>query len=654
MRQYMVVAFRDGEPDEQCVLRETGCIIGRAAEANLVLPHTTISRQHAAIRQIGEQVFVQDLASTNGVFVNGEQVKQSVVREGDFLTVGAYTVVIRAMGDAAKLDLPRGKTFCIGYDAARRLHEETLERQSPKQFTALYRASLLLGERLTRETLLREAVGLVAQSLPARNGAIVLCTGDLSKKEVAESFSLDSTSENLPPSRTLVDYVLRTRTAMLTDDAQRDPRFQNADTVIRRRIGSAMCVPLFGARQSVGVMYVDAGKARNAFTKSDLGFLTAMAHVVGLAVENQVLDERNAKQQQLVELGRAVAEISHDMRGIFTAVLGGVDILGFALNEEDPGRAARAFEMVRSGAERAERYMADLLLFVKEEEIERGPTLLNQLIQDVLDLNGPLAQRHGVELTFYGGGFERANIDGRKIHRAVSNVVKNAIEACADGHGEVTVSVARRGGALMVQVSDTGCGIAPEDLPKVSDPFFSRKGAAGTGLGLAISHRIVEQHGGSVAIESVVGEGTLITLTIPDLPSSLDATVPGAPPPTTAAFFKRCPGCGTTWVTQHDLLSDPGVQVSGYQMRPDDLSSGLFLFDHGCGTTLAVAAGDFRHLYDGPVYKKSLADSETCPRFCLHENELRPCKQECERAHIRETLQIVRNWPKRESPSSPV
>ncbi len=647
MQQYVVVAFRDGEPDRQCVLKEAGCVVGRIPEADLVLSDTTISRQHAVLRIANGRVRIQDLSSTNGVFVNGEQVQQSVVHEGDFMSVGAYTVVIRSLEETDQEAQPRGKTFCIGYDAARRLHEESLEKQGSKQSVALYKAALLLGQRLPRADFLREVLGLVSHALPARNGSVVLCTEDLSRQEVAGSFSLDQSSNSLPPSRTLVDYVLRTRTAMLTEDAQTDPRFSSAETVIRRRIGAAMCVPLCGSRQSAGAFYVDAGKEKGRFSKQDLGFLTAIAHVLGVAVENQLLDERNAKQQQLVELGRAVAEISHDMRGIFTAILGGVDLLGNSLRDGDQKRAIRSYEMVRAGAEQAERYMADLLLFVKKTELQRTPTHINGLIRDVLELTRPLARQRGVELAFRGGGFERANLDGQQVHRALGNIIKNAVEACPEGSGKVTVSVSRQGTTLVIQVRDTGCGIAAEDLPRLAAPFFSEKGSAGTGLGLAISYRIVEQHGGRIVVDSRVGEGTVFTVFFPEVADGLDSTgLVSTPVPSSTVGFKRCPGCSTAWATQDDFLSDPAVVVSGYQVFPDDLAKGLFLFDHTCGTTLAVPAGDFRHLYDGPIYKQCLAGTENCPRYCEQMDEFRPCTEKCERAHIREALQIVRNWPK--------
>jgi hypothetical protein len=87
----------------------------------------------------------------------------------------------------------------------------------------------------------------------------------------------------------------------------------------------------------------------------------------------------------------------------------------------------------------------------------------------------------------------------------------------------------------------------------------------------------------------------------------------------------------------------------GYQSWLDDLELGLFLFNHDtCGTTLALQAGAFTDLYDGPVFAGSgkLMGTDACSTYCLNSSDLRPCPKECECAYVRQVLQIVRSWPK--------
>ena len=111
--------------------------------------------------------------------------------------------------------------------------------------------------------------------------------------------------------------------------------------------------------------------------------------------------------------------------------------------------------------------------------------------------------------------------------------------------------------------------------------------------------------------------------------------------------FKKCTFCGYRWQSRKDFLEDVSTEMIGYQVNFDNLRLGLFLFNHlDCGTTLGIPAGVFKDLYNGPVYSERLLESEQCPSYCLHENQLDPCPVRCECAYVREIIQIIRSWQK--------
>lgn len=111
-------------------------------------------------------------------------------------------------------------------------------------------------------------------------------------------------------------------------------------------------------------------------------------------------------------------------------------------------------------------------------------------------------------------------------------------------------------------------------------------------------------------------------------------------------FFKRCPMCGRLWESRDGFLSDPRIEIIGYQSCFKELTAGYFLFNHSCAGTLAVLVEKFADLYDGPVYQTRKTGTSECPRFCLHQEELAPCPARCECAFVREVIQVVRSWPK--------
>ena len=112
-------------------------------------------------------------------------------------------------------------------------------------------------------------------------------------------------------------------------------------------------------------------------------------------------------------------------------------------------------------------------------------------------------------------------------------------------------------------------------------------------------------------------------------------------------MFKRCPCCGTDWKLRSDFLEDADIDLVGYQEHFDELTAGLFLFNHSCKTTMAIHVDGFTDLYDGPVFSSRLNGSESCPELCLQEDNLESCRAECECAFVREILQIIREWPKK-------
>ncbi len=110
--------------------------------------------------------------------------------------------------------------------------------------------------------------------------------------------------------------------------------------------------------------------------------------------------------------------------------------------------------------------------------------------------------------------------------------------------------------------------------------------------------------------------------------------------------FKRCTVCGFTWMDRDSFLSDPDIEIIGYQVNFDSHHDGFFLFNHLCRTTLSVPVNMFGDLYHGPKYKNILTDSEQCQGYCLNENDLSPCGEECSFAFAREIIQIIKKWQK--------
>jgi len=107
-----------------------------------------------------------------------------------------------------------------------------------------------------------------------------------------------------------------------------------------------------------------------------------------------------------------------------------------------------------------------------------------------------------------------------------------------------------------------------------------------------------------------------------------------------------CSKCGASWNSRNAFLSDPGVQLVGYQAHFKKLVAGFFLFNHSCKTTMAMKVSRFTDFYDGPMFVERKTGSEECPGYCLREDCKEACPAECECAYIRHVMIVLDDWPK--------
>ena len=114
--------------------------------------------------------------------------------------------------------------------------------------------------------------------------------------------------------------------------------------------------------------------------------------------------------------------------------------------------------------------------------------------------------------------------------------------------------------------------------------------------------------------------------------------------PTCNDLFKKCPKCGHEWNTREHFLTDPNLEMIGYQVNFIRLASGLFYFNHDCRGTLTIKAGAFEDLYGGPIIKIRATGSGECPGYCLHKDDLDPCPAQCECSYVRAVIQIIKEY----------
>lgn len=223
------------------------------------------------------------------------------------------------------------------------------------------------------------------------------------------------------------------------------------------------------------------------------------------------LREETIRLDRLASLGRLAAGISHEIRNPLTGVTLLLDDLHdrAALVREDREMLGRAMAEI----ERVERLVASLVSFAAPPRAEFRTGRLDEAVQEVALLLTRSCRRQGIDLVTDCRLPQPLLFDPDKIRQAVLNLLKNALEAMPDG-GRLTLTLQEESDQAVLRVTDTGPGIAEDDLPLLFEPFFTRKGA-GTGLGLSITRRIIEEHGGTIVAGNLPPGGACFTVCLP-------------------------------------------------------------------------------------------------------------------------------------------
>ena len=252
------------------------------------------------------------------------------------------------------------------------------------------------------------------------------------------------------------------------------------------------------------------------------------AHRIGLDAADEIKELNNrllkelAQKERLASLGQASAEFVHDLGNPLTIVWGYVQLLAKKLEQSEKENGAKAtsakeLQIIEQNVRLCRELLTMWQSYGSEEAAPHKAISICAIVREVVKGVGPMAVQNGVELK---GNISEdpCSLMGNSVQmtRAIQNVIINAVQAASESKGRVTVSCVRKDFYVDVRVEDTGDGIGPEQLSKIFDPYFTTKqGKSGTGLGLYITKKVVEDHNGSIKVDSTPHVGTSFTIRLP-------------------------------------------------------------------------------------------------------------------------------------------
>ncbi|MDZ7618965.1 MAG: ATP-binding protein [Patescibacteria group bacterium] len=525
--------------------------LGRDASNAIQLHDTEVSRHHAEIRLIDRAFSLADLGSSNGTFVNGRRVDRHPLQSGDQVQLGGTLMLFTGPSGETDDDLEGSVLLDRPDDASQIVHAVSQEEGSRifderndipqhswlararSNLQVMYRTALAVSHTLDIDQLLNRIMELIFEWVEADRGCIMLVDADAKKlvpkvRRTREGIRRD---EKITISKTILDYVTQRNEGVLTSDAREDDRFSPAASILQLGVREAICVPMQGRYDMVGVIYIDTSTTPQEmvrhgggtkFSQDHLKLMVAIAHQAALAVEDTRYYSAMVQAERLAAMGQTIATLSHHIKNILQGIRGGSYLIEMGLSEHDDEVIGKGWRIVEKNQNKISQLVLDMLTFSKEREPDLAVADLNQVIGDVIELMQSRAAEFQVELHWHPvPDMPQLVFDPEGIHRAVLNIVTNAIDAVSENGGEQPGRVDVRMGLtpqqdhVRIAVQDNGPGIPADQMDKLFSPFISSKKGRGTGLGLPVSQKILSEHGGRIHVDNKPGRGARFILEMP-------------------------------------------------------------------------------------------------------------------------------------------
>ena len=445
---------------------------------------------------------------------------------------------------------------------------EELKRQREKSqhitrdLSVLNSISTIASQTLNLEEILNNVLDKILEAVNVKSGYIFLLNEEAKELNLSAARGVSKEYERKIAKLeldqdTLCSIVARKGEPIVIEDIS-EHRGLKTEAIDKEGFRSFGCVPLKSKEKVMGVMSIISDKPRQ-FTPGEIQLLVSIGNEVGVAIENAELykklknwskeleriitertkdlaDARRATlnmlediseaytqlkdtQTQLVQsekmaaIGRIAANVSHEIRNPLTGIKVSVYYLSNKLTKSSP-KITKTIKNMEKEIERASNIINNILEFSRPPKLELNATDVNIVIEKTLSAAQKEYQLKNIEIIKkLTSDIPKIPLDSLRFRQVLDNIILNASQSMSKG-GKLTVETLIVNNKLEVRITDSGIGIAKENLEDIFEPFFTSK-HTGVGLGLAIVKEIIKGHQGSIKAESKVGEGSTFVISLP-------------------------------------------------------------------------------------------------------------------------------------------
>ena len=339
---------------------------------------------------------------------------------------------------------------------------------------------------------------------------------------------------------TLIRCAIRSRKKVIVDDALEPNLFSEDDDLRRRRPRSLLCLPLVRQGTFIGLLYLENTLTSHVFNSGRTAVLELLASQAAIALENaglhSELQEREARLREIqmelahanrvATMGQLSASIVHEVKQPIAAAVTNAHAASRWLAAHPPGleKARQALARIVQDGNRASNIMERIRALVKRAPPQTDELAINEAILEIMPLTRTEVLKNNVLLQMQLGADLPLILGDRvQLQQVVLNLIVNAIEAMSERRQSVRELLVRtataRSGAVLVSVSDSGPGLAPEEVERLFEAFYTTK-PNGLGVGLSICRSIIEAHGGRLWVTANEPKGAVFQFTLPVQPTA--------------------------------------------------------------------------------------------------------------------------------------
>lgn len=406
--------------------------------------------------------------------------------------------------------------------------KEQLERKV-RELDVLFEIENVAASALELDDLLEGVLARAMRAVGAEAGSILLGedgTGDLRFRAAVGGAPEAVQRVRIRAGQGICGWVAQNGEPQIVNDLHADERHsRQLEDEIGYHPRSVLCVPLRWEDGVGALELLNKGRGEVPFTEDDLKLASVIAGHVSSAIELARARERRTREERLSVIGQLLSGVLHDLKTPITVISGSVQLL---VSEHDvEARQAQADRVVRQ-VRVINSMMRETLAFARgEKTLWVRKVYLHKFFNDLQEQLSQELKPRGVQVVLELRDRGVAHFDQHKVQRAVHNLARNAAEALAGKKGTFTIAVDRRAedGALLVEVSDDGPGISEEIRGRLFESFTTHGKKGGTGLGLAIVRKIVQDHGGTIDVQSEPG-ATRFSIALPQTQQERDSVPP--------------------------------------------------------------------------------------------------------------------------------